>query len=475
MKKRFTAFICLLLIATMLFCSCTISEEETKPPVLTEEKTEKPTETGVPTGRFEEVSDVNGKTARSIVEDFYRDYAEASSFDLVITTSMKIDGETFSERVELKINENDMYMLMESEGSVMKIWSVGGMLYIDMDGEKIKTVESMEDYMGIDVGEMLSSYVPESLHPRYLEKLEETQIYRAGDHHYFKVDITAEEAEAMDGIGEGYTETFYCNSNGTVKDIDTVYDNGDRSGLILISYGKPVSITAPQNADEFIVAELGGIGGDWEEDWMIDWEDDMANDFEECIDIDIEAYATYRALCELLSSEASFSMKYGEGSTSIAFYQTDGRDKYICDYALGSSYQTAWLVNGVGYATKNNSVVPARIDTNTQEFIELVNTVEELVGYICVPIHYRDMTYMYEGTEINGRPFVHFGRECFTAPGAQTPLEYDREEIRYTFLPSGEEIQVKITRYGRQGVIATLDYRFSGIGSNIDIVAPILN
>ena len=177
MKKKFLALICFLLLVSVLLCSCTIvierptentgddpesgAQNGTSQTTKQTDNTKKPTPNGEQ--ESQKIEKINGMSARDLVKNFYKEYASLTSLDIVIDTFTTVEGERYQIHEELKLNGSDVYMLMDVDGEEIKIWNVGGVLYVDGQGEKVRADIDIEEYTGTSINDMLTSYLSEQL------------------------------------------------------------------------------------------------------------------------------------------------------------------------------------------------------------------------------------------------------------------------------------------------------------------------
>jgi hypothetical protein len=226
MKKKLISIIGLFLLCAMLFCGCdvpvdldmdetdaTAKETEKQTEEQTEKQTEKPTEKATEekkpskepeNNEPEKVDSINGKSALDVVEKFFEDYTGASKFDMEVFTANVIDGEVYEDRIALKTDGTDLYMLIEEGELKLKFWSIDGTLYMDDGEQKLKVqADNIEDYVGVDFTELLTSTVPSDLHRIYKDKLRNAEITFNGISYSFSVTFSYEEAiEMAEEIGD---------------------------------------------------------------------------------------------------------------------------------------------------------------------------------------------------------------------------------------------------------------------------------
>ena len=470
MKKKLISIIGLFLLCAMLFCGCDISvdidpktdvteAQETEKP--TEKPTEKATEEKKPdkepeNNEPEKVDSINGKSASQIVEKFFEDYSSAKSFDMIINDCTVIDDEPYEMHMELKISGDDIYMLMSEDGFDMEIWGVDGMLYIDNDGEKLKTQADINDYFGEEFVEMLVGNMPTELHRIYKNKLDAAEVTFNGMSYSFTVTFSYEEALEMAEDKEteeevcGFSETYVVASDGTVKAILSDYENGSSSSVELNSYGKSVKISAPINPDDFEEVEIDDGG---EDDW---------GDYDG--EVDPEAYALYYDLCVLLKSADTLDVLISQDEESLANYTVTGDNKYVM--GLGDSRFEAWIVDDRAYALSGGSF--SVIDeTVTDGFYEYYfESIEEYLTYAYEWNDIEWMSYIYSYEDDLGNTIIEFEvsrggnffDKCYT----------------YTVSNEGRTIEVDIWYFSGEDFMGSMYYRFDCINDpDLTIVAPL--
>lgn len=304
------------------------------------------------------VETVNGMNAKQLYEKFCEEYLAAKTFDLYMTDVVYVDESTTSTTtVELKFTEDEVYFSSHSdsdEDESFKMWLVDGVMYVDSTDVKICGESgSVEELLGMSLNdalnEMVSDVFSEAEMEIYLEKLNKAKIYIKGDGYCFSVTLTDEEATQILGEeSKGFKETVYVDAQGKVTKSVAESEDGITT-MILNTYGGAVSITAPENAGEFM---------------------DIAGAFDE----NPGAFALYESLLE----------KIGEINTLdyYDFWMTiDGQ--YVFDYrrtAEGENlivydddeYIKYWYIDGKLYM--------ADINTGYGNPVEITLT-DEILGY----------------------------------------------------------------------------------------------
>ena len=255
------ALICVMLTLSLLLTACDIGNDiitdtETKP--VTEKQTETETETEVNTEPVP-VDSLGGKNPKQLFLQFYDEYTQSKGYDMTMTSRTTEDGVTSNQTVTVKVNETSIYVYMKYDEEEMKIWYVDGIMYTEMDGEKLKTSNSdIDDIFGEGFIEQISATFPDKadLPQTYLDKLEKAQLYSYDGLYYCTVNVTDSEAQEM-GEEKGYKETLYLDANGKLKKaVDEAVDV--YQCLVLTSYGTTVVINAPADAHKFVDMDNGG-------------------------------------------------------------------------------------------------------------------------------------------------------------------------------------------------------------------------
>ena len=207
----------------------------------------------------ETVKTVNGMNAKELVENVADRYLQSNSFDLSVSTTSTIYGMSITENSTVKFNDGDMYVYTRISYQEVKVWYVDETAYLNIAGQKYKlSAQELEDALDEEFVDGIMTYMPSALSAAYTEKLEGAKIYSADGEYYFTVTFTDAEAKQMELGNAGYTETMYFDSMGRLKRVVDSNDDFTRT-VIFNSYGEPVSITAPSDADSYV--EGGDILG----------------------------------------------------------------------------------------------------------------------------------------------------------------------------------------------------------------------
>ena len=378
------------------------------------------------------VDSVNGKGAKQLLEKFFSDYKNSKSFDLSMSMTTTEDGVTLTDSIDMKLTEDELYMGMTMDGTDMKIWYVGGVMYVDMGGEKYKTSNSdIDDMFGAGFVDEVVSTIPTEFPEAYMKKVEAAQIYSYGGIYYFSVSVSAEEAKQMEQGDEAYTETVYFNSSGAVTRII------DRSAsstmtLNLNSYGKSVTITPPADPDSFM---------------------DITPQYS-------AEYAVYRQILDVLRDATVYSMNVELDGEPYVLYQTDGIGEYVCVYESENIYQV-WSGGGNKYAFAHNEQA-SKVTSLTEEMRSAFEAAALVKDVVLEPVDESEMDAI-TLESVWGTKVLAF------------EIEYSEDEcVVYviTFDDSYSYIHIEITEYSGQSVSAS-DFYFKNINDeNFKVVVP---
>lgn len=282
-----------------------------------------------------EVDSVNGMNARQLFEKFYEELKSIKSCDMSVSEMSSENGKLVTETVEIKLNNDSSYMYMSGKDGYMKVWIIGGMAYVDMNGQKLKT----NDWTEIFEENLFDSFVSEvmtEVPEMYLKKLESAQLYSYNGEYYCTVKFSAKENEQMTGESEAYEETIYFGADGSVKRAVAISEDGSTTTTNIKSVGKPVTITKPADADSYY--EKGGSTG--------------------AGDQDPEVYAVYDELCDIIGEMSVYTMYVDLDSTEyamVAGYEVDRKGNKYLGVVMDGVTSEMWYVGGVAYVSQNNS------------------------------------------------------------------------------------------------------------------------
>lgn len=362
------ALICVMLTLSLLLTACdigndVITDTETKP--VTEKQTETETETEVNTEPVP-VDSLGGKNPKQLFLQFYDEYTQSKGYDITVTSRTTEDGVMSNQTGTVKVNETSIYVYMKYDDEEMKVWYVDGIMYTEMDGEKVKTSNSdIDDIFGDGFIEQISSTFPDKadLPQTYLDKLEKAQLYSYDGLYYCTVNVTDSEAQEM-GEEKGYKETLYFDANGKLKKaVDEAVDV--YQCLVLTSYGTTVVINAPADAHNF---------------------KDMDSDVSSGGDNDPQAYAKYTQVCDLLDTATTYAMDIDTDETYIFYEVSNSVNKHVRFYLDNGLYHIWKIGSNVYVYEEFEGTVQVPSDDG------MLSSFESMKDYVTEKISINDMS-----------------------------------------------------------------------------------
>ena len=222
----------------------TTTPEETTPEETTPEEIPDPDK---PEGAVL-VDSINGKSVRELLEKFTEDFGTATSYDFSMVHESFEDGVTVSESVAIKLTPDALVLNMNLESMIGDIYFVDGMVYINTDGQKLKMpAQSLDEVMGEGFFENFQN-VPEFT-DKDLEEVENAKIYLLDGIYIVNFLSTDEET------GEPLPSRLEFNTDGELMLLEGTNDT-QHLVFTVNSYGMPIDITPPADADEYIL--VGG-------------------------------------------------------------------------------------------------------------------------------------------------------------------------------------------------------------------------
>ena len=296
------------------------------------------------------VDSVNGMNATQLFEKFITEYSASTAYDIRISMKQTFGEETMTISMAVMLTSDAVYYAMAAEGSLVKIWVVDGTAYMFSDGEKIKqTGVSIEDIFGDGTFESLIDSVVTDIPDEYYTQLAEAQLYYYEGLYFYTI--------TMFQAGTGMTtEIVFFDETGTVvRVVDTA--DGISVTQTINAYGnKPVVITPPEDADEYIDA-----GATPEAPELPETED--------------EIYELYTSICTTMQECESYTMDVW--ITDLYFsYKIAGEDKYL-SFMDGESWIEQCIIDQIGYIRIDYG---ENIETSlNKEFLESFTSVEALL------------------------------------------------------------------------------------------------
>ena len=254
MKKTFriALLLCLVLGTVFMFAACNktpATPEETTPEQTTPEETTPPTVTNDPLP----LATLNGMTAKQLYEAFIEEYFSSAQFDIELTIE-QTDGDdvVLASSIATKISENAVYYSLTMDGLMdgkpMEVWLIDNVAFVNSYGEKIKreNIASMDEIIGEGALDAVWGSFKQDLPQEYIDALEAAQLYHADGVYYYTITVPVSNMEY-----DSVTETVYFNESGKVVGVTGVADGYSMHSTVN-SYGKPVTITPPTDADEYV-------------------------------------------------------------------------------------------------------------------------------------------------------------------------------------------------------------------------------
>ncbi len=198
------------------------------------------------------VDSINGKSVRELLEQFAEDFGAATSCDFSVVHESFEDGVTVSESVAIKFTPDALVFNMNMESMVGDICFVDGMVYINTEGQKLKMpAQNIDEIMGEGfLGDFKNG--PEFT-DEDLEEVENAKIYLLDGIYIVNFLSTDEET------GEPLPSRLEFNAEGELMLLEGINDT-QHLVFTVNSYGKPIVITAPADADDYIL--VGGTNPD---------------------------------------------------------------------------------------------------------------------------------------------------------------------------------------------------------------------
>ena len=301
------------------------------------------------------VDTVNGMNATQLFEKFITEYSASTAYDIRISMKQTLDEETVTMSMAVMLTQDAVYYGMASEGRIVKIWVVDGTAYMFSDGERIKqTGVSIEDIFGDGTFDSLIDSVVADIPDEYYTQLAEAQLYYYEGLYFYTI--------TMFQAGTGMTtEIVFFDETGTVvRVVDTA--DGISVTQTINAYGnKPVVITPPEDADEYIDAGAAP----------------EAPDAPELPETEDEIYELYTSICTTMQECESYTVDiWATGMYLSMYYEVAGEDKCLA-FMDGESWIEQCIINQIGYIRIDYG---ENIETPlNEEFLESFAAVEALL------------------------------------------------------------------------------------------------
>lgn len=379
------------------------------------------------------VDSLNGMGAKQLMEKFLDDFKNAKSRDFDLTTTVTDDeGESVTEKTEFKLSENrEFYLSASLAGIPTKMWCVEYITYLDIGGEKYRTLGTkIDDIFGEGYLDDLISIVPLEQYDTYIKKFEEAKIYYYCGVYYSSITYSADEAEQMGMSGEEYTETVYFNREGAVIKIVDKSETTART-LNINGYGKKVTVDQPDGPTYFLY---------------------------EYILPPIE-YLIYEYVClNVLSNARIYSMYVTTNAQPYVKYSTDGRGESV--QVNGS--EVLWRVGGKGYIW--DGTITKEIPLTDERF-SAFDLAKQLKAAVSTPTN---------SYKINSTDPISFGEVItFSFDNKPKPGSDSGDTYSVSISDNFQSISIKIITEKNYKVVSCEEYFFSSINdSNFRVLAP---
>ena len=275
------------------------------------------------------VGAVNGKNAKELIEAFETAFTTAESCDWYAEMTMTVDDFSMTQTISMKLFDGEFALAIGTDGEVMEIYFVDDVLYMNSFGEKMQIpADSIDEILGEGALESFL-YMAEGFEVSDAELAAATdaKIYLLDDKYIVTLHYVNEETDLEE------TSKYYFNAAGKMTQAESFSDDG--YALITVnSYGEPVEVTPPADADEYIPVE-GGEGNDTP---IILPEDEDA------------IYAIYNDVCTTLQECEYMSVYISILETYFVTYEVAGEDKHISLIDEESTVDQ-YLIDNVGYVS----------------------------------------------------------------------------------------------------------------------------
>lgn len=450
--------VCALLLTLCLFAGCDselFGQTTTPQETTTEDATTTPKDTTTPEENVNPpapldpdqpagsvlVDSIGGKNAIEVMENFIDTFNSAESYDWNATMELIEDGVVTSEYMSIKIYNGEVAVIMQDDDTANEVYFVDGILYINQNGQKMRLpVENPEEMLGEGFFDGLMEMVPDFSEEREL-LLEDTKIYLLNGIYYITIHKVDEETD------EEETYCYQFNEAGELVKADCT-SNTEKSVLVINSYGKPVQITPPADADEYTSVGNAVVP-------------------EGAVAVDTVNGMNATQLFEKFIAEYAASTAY---DINIKIKQTSGdetvtmsmavkltQDAVYYGMAMDFNTQSIWVVDGTAYMFTNGERIK-----QTGVSIEDVfgdGTFEALIGSVVADIPDEYYTYLAEA-QLYYYDGLYFYSIAMFLPesGMTTEIVFFDETgtvVRIVDQAEGISVTSTINSYGNKPVIIT--------------------
>ena len=445
MKKtfKFTVLLCLTVVIMLAGVAC--KQEPNTPQTTTptptpttpaETTTQEPIDPDMPEGAVL-VESLNGKNAKELLEQFVEDFSNAESYDLDAAMSTTVEDIKFEQFIKLRVNSEELEMLLETDGIFYSVYFVDGMIYVNTNGEKIKMpATDIDDMLGEDA---LGSLIEENgigleFSKAELEAAANANIYLFQNRYVVTIHTFNEEEEREE------TSMFYFNAEGELTSAACYFDGGFYM-LTLTSYNKPVEIAPPADADEYLSVPKEDI-------------DPPSN----LGDRD-EIYAIYKDACATLQGADHFSVFCDKPGISNSFnYDVAGKNKSLMILEPDGMLELWYICHKAYVAFDGGDIYTAKADN---AFFSYFTSAEEMFPFAAFALD--DMQNL---------------RCSYDATQSETVIEFDYvDEVgilyqyKYALADDSSYIDISVTEFANGTEAGTYTYFFEE-NPDLKIVLP---
>ena len=450
--------VCALLLTLCLFAGCDselFGQTTTPQETTTEDATTTPRDTTTPEENVNppapldpdqpagsvRVDSIGGKSAKEVMESFIDTFNSAESYDWNATMELIEDGVVTFEYMSIKIYNGEVAVIMQDDDIANEVYFVDGILYINQNGQKMRLpVENPEEMLGEGFFDGLMEMVPDLSEEKELF-LEDTKIYLLNGIYYITIHKVDEETD------EEETYCYQFNEAGELVKADCTSES-EKSVLIINSYGKPVQITPPADADEYTA-----VGNAVVPEGAVAVDTVNGMNATQLFEKFIAEYAASTAY------DINIKMKQTSGdetlTMSIAVKLT--QDAVYYGMAMDFNTQSIWVVDGTAYMFTNGERIK-----QTGVSIEDVfgdGTFESIIGSVVADIPDAYYTYLAEA-QLYYYDGLYFYSIAMFSPesGMTTEIVFFDETgtvVRTVDQAEGISVTSTINSYGNKPVVIT--------------------
>ena len=210
-------------------------------------------------------------------------------------------------------------------GEAMEMWVVDSIAYLNMNGEKIKEEGlAVEEVFGEGTLESMLNSAIKEMPEIFYTFVDQAQLYELDGVYFFAISLTLPQM----GI-PGMSETIYFDENGNViRIIDETEDIFME--IIVNSYGKPVEILPPADADDY-------------------YQEGATPETPDIPETDDEIYQLYVDTCTTLEQSEYLWVIIDAPGVDYADYRRFGEDRYLVAIDDNEQFTEQWIVDRTGY------------------------------------------------------------------------------------------------------------------------------